>query len=186
MKGMDWKRAAMVLAVALLTACGMDSTAPTTPLQPSDADRSLLGFLTRVRPLNRSVALEQELEVSAVIGVRGGSLAIPETGFELKVPAGAVTRDTRFVVRALPGKAVAYEFEPHGTVFRRSLTASQSLDDTKPELGVLRGAYFPDRSLISPSGATALVSELLGGVTNLLQHSFTWRIDHFSGYIVAW
>lgn len=176
----------MVMAVALLTACGTDSSAPTAPLQPADADRSLLGFLTRVRPLNRYVALDDEIEVSAVIGSRGGTLSIPETGFELTVPSGAVTRDTRFVVRALPGKAVAYEFEPHGTVFRRSLTAKQSLDGTKPELGLLRGAYFPDRSLISPSGASALVSELLGGITNLLNHSFTWRIDHFSGYIVAW
>jgi hypothetical protein len=186
MKRIEWKRAAMIVVVSLLTACGMDSSAPTAPLQPADADRSLLGFLTRVRPLNRYVALDDEIEVAQVIGSRGGTIAIPETGFRLTVPAGAVTRDTRFVVRALTGKAVAYEFEPHGTVFRRSLVATQSLDGTKPELGILKGAYFPDRSLISPSGSLALVSELLGGVTDLLTHSFTWRIDHFSGYIVAW
>ncbi len=89
-------------------------------------------------------------------------------------------------MRALPGKAVAYEFEPHGTVFRRSLIAKQSLQRHPPQLGILQGAYFTDRSLINPSGTVALVTELLGGVTNLLDHSFTWRIDHFSGYIVAW
>lgn len=186
MKRIEWKRAAKIVAMALLTACGVDASAPTAPRQPTDPDRSLLGVLTSVRPLNRYVALADEIEVSAVIGASGGTIGIPETGFTLTVPAGAVLHDTHFVVRALPGKAVAYEFEPHGTVFRRSLVARQSLSGTKPELGLLKGAYFTDRSLISPSGAFALVSELLGGVTNLLNHTFTWRIDHFSGYIVAW
>ncbi|MEP7384212.1 MAG: hypothetical protein ABI910_21225 [Gemmatimonadota bacterium] len=181
-----WKRAAQIVAVALLTACGMDASAPTSPLQPADADRSLLGFLTHVRPLNRLVALDHDIEVSRTIGSGGGTIAIPETGFRLTVPAGAVTSNTRFVVRALEGTAVAYEFEPHGTVFRRSLVATQSLDGTIPRLGLLQAAYFRDRALINPSGLTAVVSELLGGVTNLLNHSFTWRIDHFSGYIVAW
>lgn len=186
MKRMAWKRAASLIAIALLSACGMDSTETTAPLQAPTAEHSLLDGLTRVRPLNRTVALDQEIEVSATIGAAGGRLSIPETGFELTVPAGAVLRDTRFTVRALAGTAVAYEFEPHGTTFRRPLLANQSLYGTKPALGLLQGAYFPDRSLLNPSGTSALVSELLGGVTNLLDRSFTWRINHFSGYIVAW
>ncbi len=186
MKRMTWKLGASLIALALLSACGTDSTETTAPLQPASAEHSLLDGLTRVRPLNRLVPLDHEIVVSATIGAAGGRLSIPETGFELTVPPGAVARHTRFSVRALAGTAVAYEFEPHGTTFRRPLVANQSLYGTKPALGLLRGAYFPDRSLINPSGTSALVSELLGGVLNLLDHSFTWRINHFSGYIVAW
>lgn len=175
-----------VMAVALLAACGSDASIPSAPLQPTEAHESLLSFLTRVRPLNRQVALPQDIEVSRTIGQSGGTISIPQTGFTLTVPAGAVLRDTRFVVRALEGTAVAYEFEPHGTVFRRPLVAQQSLHGTVPQLGLLRAGYFRDRSLVDPSGTVAIVSELLNGVTNLLQWSFTWRIEHFSGYILAW
>ncbi len=186
MKRMAWKRAAGLIAIALLSACGTDSTETTAPLQASNADHSLLDALTRVRPLNRTVPLDREIEVSATIGAAGGTLSIPETGFELTVPPGAVRRETHFTVRALAGGAVAYEFEPHGTTFERPLIANQSLYGTKPALGALQGAYFADRALINPAGTSALVSELLGGVTSLLDRSFTWRIRHFSGYIVAW
>ena len=47
----------------------------------------------------------------------------------------------------------------------------------------LRLGYYSDPGLLG--AVTATVSDLLGGVTDLLGWSFTAPIKHFSGYIVT-
>jgi hypothetical protein len=119
----------------------------------------------------------------------GGRLSIPAAGFELIVPKNAVKKSTKFTVTALKGKLVAYEFGPHGTTFPRALQAKQDLSGTDWNLLALRplsAAYFADKSDLNLARATALVSEVLSGATSPLTKQFSWPIEHFSGYIVAW
>ena len=113
----------------------------------------------------------------------------PAAGFELVVPRYAVKKSTRFTVTAIKGKLVAYEFGPHGTNFPRSLQAKQDLSVTDWNLLSLRpltAGYFADRSDLNLLRATALVSEIIRGLTIPLTKQFNFPIDHFSGYVVAW
>lgn len=181
-------RAVQLLAVATLAACAGDPASTNAPLLPTAPSAAEMGALMATTPLNRDVALRHDRSVARTIGTNGGTIRFPEVGLTITVPPGAVTRNTRFVVTALKGTAVAYEFQPHGTTFRRPLTAVQSLVGTQLPLGgaVLQAGYFPTRSLVDPAGASALVSEFIPGAVDARLASFRWNIDHFSGYIVAW
>lgn len=182
----------LALAGAGLVGCAPDSpTAP--PRVAADASTGLVGDLTgdlfAKNVLERKTALSRDITVSAIIGDEGGTLSIPAAGFTVTIPAGAVTASTKFTVTALKGSLVAYEFGPHGITFPRSLSARQDLRVTKwSELSLrpLVAGYFADRSALDLKNATALVSELLVGVISPLSEQFTFKIDHFSGYVVAW
>ncbi|MFN8668866.1 MAG: hypothetical protein U0164_16920 [Gemmatimonadaceae bacterium] len=180
-------RATQLLAVWALAACAGDPAAPSAPLQPHAPNTAEVGVLMATTPLVRDADLASDITVARNIGSNGGSISIPQVGFTLTVPRGAVARNTRFTVTALKGKAVAYEFQPHGTIFLRPLVASQSLAGIDvPQGSTLQGGYFPNRSLVDESGASALVAEFIAGSVSTRQNTFNWPIRHFSGYIVAW
>ncbi|MCC6929008.1 MAG: hypothetical protein IT359_08480 [Gemmatimonadaceae bacterium] len=182
--------ATQLLALWALAACAGDPAAPGTPassLQSHAPNTAEVGVLMATTPLVRDAALARDITVARRIGSGGGSIRIPQLGFTLTVPRGAVARTTRFTVTALKGKAVAYEFKPHGTVFLRPLVASQHLAGIDvPSGSTLQGGYFPDRSLVDASGASALVAEFIPGSVSEDNRTFNWPIRHFSGYIVAW
>jgi hypothetical protein len=139
--------------------------------------------------LTRKNALSADITVTAIIGKDGGTLSIPATGFHLTVPAGAVKLDTEFSVTALKGKLVAYEFGPHGITFDRPLEARQSLIGTDWSLLSLKplfAGYFTDKDHLDYATKTAQLSEVLSGATAPLTKQFSWHIEHFSGYVVAW
>lgn len=191
-----WKSCVRLAVVAMLAACSADpnGTATTAPLQPQSAAQAVqvgvlpIGTLTAVHPLTRRNPLRSDLSTSATIGAAGGTLRLPQVGFTLTVPAGAVTAPTNFSVTALAGAEVAYEFEPHGTVFLQPLTAVQELRGTRHTLAqsALMAGYFPDRSAVGTNGLGMLVSERIAGAVDPRRALFTWPIQHFSGYIVAW
>lgn len=191
-----WKSCVRLAAVAMLAACSADPnvTATTAPLQPHSAVQALevgplpIGTLTAVHPLTRRSPLRSDVATSATIGVAGGVLRLPQVGLTITVPPGAVTAPTDFSVTALAGTEVAYEFEPHGTVFLRPLTAVQELRGTRHTLAqsALMAGYFADRSSLNVTGLGMLVSERIAGAVDLRRTTFTWPIQHFSGYIVAW
>jgi ZU5 domain len=188
-KSLRLPRVLGTLLAFVAASCSSDPVSPAakTPAAPNAI--FLLDQLVPVKGLTRDRELAKDLTVSEVIGSRGGTIEIPEAGFQLVVPKNAVKQDTRFQVTAIRGKLVAYEFEPHGTTFRVSLSARQSLSGTNATLlnsMFLRGAYFPDRSLLDVQKATAEVSELIGGLFTPLTKTFAFPIDHFSGYVIAW
>ena len=183
----------IVLAFTAMGFAGCSADSPTAPKFQSDPSAGLvtdlLGGLLTKNVLERKTALTRDITVSAVIGDKGGTLSIPAAGFTVTIPAGAVKGPTNFSVTALKGTLVAYEFGPHGIKFARSLTARQDLNVTKWGLLSLRplvAGYFADKSQLNVSDATALVSEVLNGVIAPLSQQFTFKIDHFSGYVVAW
>jgi hypothetical protein len=198
MMRMPWKKSLQLAAIVLLAACNSDvtgndaaqpSAAPSASIGVLDPALSpVVGSLTAMQPLYRKVPLAQDVRVARTIGRAGGTIRLPQAGFTLTVPPGAVSGPTQFVVNALQGREVAYEFEPHGTVFAKSLVAVQDLKVTRERqvLGTLMAGYFADRSLLSASGVGALVSERIPGLVDPRRRDFQWPIDHFSGYIVAW
>ena len=183
----------IVLAFTAMGFAGCSADSPTAPKFQSDPSSGLvtdlLGGLLKKNVLERKTALTKDITVSAVIGEKGGTLSIPAAGFTVTIPAGAVNAPTNFSVTAIKGTMVAYEFGPHGIKFAKSLVARQDLNVTKWGLLSLRplvAGYFADRSALDLRNATALVSEVLSGVIAPLSQQFTFKIDHFSGYVVAW
>ena len=183
----------IVLAFTAMGFAGCSADSPTAPKFQSDPSAGLvtelLGGLLQKSVLERKNGLNKDITVSAVIGKEGGTLSIPAAGFTVTIPAGAVKAPTNFSVTALKGTLVAYEFGPHGIKFAKSLSAKQDLGVTKWGILSLRplvAGYFADKSALDLRNATALVSEVLSGVIAPLSQQFTFKIDHFSGYVVAW
>jgi hypothetical protein len=187
------------LALALtLAACSADQvTAPPQMKAPaSDPSASLLGGLlgtvtgvlnlTTNEAIQRTKPLAAPITVMKTIGYDGGTLSIPEAGVTVTVPRGALYRTTTITMTARAGSLVAYDFSPTGTTFNKPLLFNQSLKGTNVNLlqvPFLRLGYYSDPGLLGD--VTAVVSDLLGGVVNLLDWSFNAPIKHFSGYVVT-
>ena len=71
----------------------------------------------------------------------GGTISIPETGFTMTFPEGAVTTRIRITVTA-DEKYVAYKMEPAGTQFSKEVPLSQSLAATELTGHALRRRLF--------------------------------------------
>ena len=182
---------ARLLSLFLLAGCTRDGVSPVEPTAalPSTASPALLGLLP-VRGLTRSTALAEDISVTAVIGKNGGTIAIPQAGLTLVVPAGAVGSNVTFRATALAGRLVAYEFEPHGLKFAVPLQFKQDLKKTSVTslltAPLMQGAYFTDQTKLDQSSGVALASELLPATIDVLNFRVGFPIRHFSGYLVSW
>ena len=181
---------ARLLSIVLLAGCARDAASPVEPTAlPPKPNAALLGILP-VRGVTRATPLSKDISVSAVIDKKGGTLSIPEAGLTLVVPPNAVSSKTTFTAKALAGKLVAYEFEPHGTRFAVPLQFQQDLKKTSLlsalTAPLMQGAYFADPSLLDQKHERAFATELLPAVTDLLKGRVGFPINHFSGYLVSW
>jgi hypothetical protein len=186
-------------AVALLLAtagCSVDRTptafAPATATSPRSGDLVgglvgiVSGVLRTVTGVRRTTPLAAPITVVRVVGASGGTLRIPEAGVTVQIPSGALKKDTEITMTARAGSLIAYDFAPHGIVFARPLVFTQSLRGTTVSLLSplsLKLGYYEDPSLLTET--TGVVSQLIGGVTNLLTGTFTSAIPHFSGYMMS-
>jgi hypothetical protein len=175
----------VITATALFAAVGgcgdpVSSGARSTPAEPSYG--LLSGVLTSV--VQRLVPLRQNYVATATIGRAGGTIRIPEAGFTLTVPAGALSSPVTMRATALAGTSVAYRLEPHGLVFQQEPTIAQDLSLTgvvSQLLSIrLAGGYFADESTLT--GGTVLVTEERPATVDLLRLRMTFNIRHFSGY----
>jgi len=190
-----------VAATGALGACFSDSTSPSEPkAAPAQARFSTLSDGQAMQAaLAQGLLWEQprtsSKSVTKIIGSQGGNIDIGETGVHLIVPPGAVAASTRFTITALPGSVVAYDFQPHGTVFAVPLTFSQDLGPTNfghvklPPgfISVIQGGYFSSQWSIDQSSGVAVVQELIPA-----RSDWTWTggaisfpIRHFSGYLIS-
>ena len=188
-------RLTMALAtLGLLSACSPDApTAPASVERNNGLIGSVLGTTTgrlpQVTSLLRSVELASPITRSRTFDGAGGLLEIPELGFSLSVPAGAISSPTlRISVTAVAGKMVAYDFEPHGTTFLMPLTFTQQLRGSNGLSSLLLGAtlsggYFKSNTQLNASGGTALIDESFSVLLRGTSASF--KISHFSGYMVS-
>jgi hypothetical protein len=190
---------ALAIGLLLAVGCSQDrSTGPASISAPTAvAQPDLLGGvvggltsvlkLTTVSGLQRSTPLPNDITVERTIGIYGGTLSIPAAGVTVVVPIGALPGPTQITMTARKGSLVAYDFGPHGITFRVPLIFTQKLNGTNATVlnaPLLKLSYYGDSSLLGQT--TALVSDLIGGVVNLLNWSFTAPIKHFSGYLVSW
>jgi hypothetical protein len=187
--------AALVLGASLLvTGCADLPTAPEPVADPAaDPSYGLLGSdgllsgLTgrggggggEVSVLERRVPLERDEVVTRTIGRRGGVIRLPEAGLTVVFPWGALRSDTEITVTAPAGDLVGYHFAPHGIQFRRSVTIMQDLDLRRVlSLDRLSAHYFDGE--LQPK-----VTSLERLTLWLLRTLGIFKIDHFSGYVIA-
>jgi hypothetical protein len=205
-------------AVALMAACADAPSSPARPLAPSAPSLANAGApdpngapdeqhanppawatgsygtslatpvvatgLLRTQPLAASVS------VTYTATNRGGYFALPEAGLQVFVPRGAVAAETplTMTVTALPGNAVAYEFQPHGVVFNKPLIVVQDLRVTnwQTKSTTLDVGYFAGNGDLDPTAGTALVRERMLNHLDVTGARLYWAVPHFSGYMVAW
>jgi len=144
---------------------------------------SLKSYLEAVI-LERNQLIENDIVVSATIGKNGGTISIPETGFELIIPKGAVSKNVKFTVTAMAGKSVAYDFQPHGMIFKQPLQFRQNSFYTVGWWNAGNGGYFKDPSQIDAFKGTAKKID----ETIPLYWDQNWMVLdlwHFSGYLVS-
>ena len=179
-----------VLAIGIAGCSDSRSASPTAPSVATAAPREglILGFISTSPVLRRTSSLSGDLTVSALIGSEGGVLTIPEAGLRLVVPAGAVSVPTQFSATAVHGKAVAYEFQPHGARFAKPLVVTQELRGTEwfgvPLLN-FRAGYFADRKQLDTENATVQLDEILPLSLDLLRLQARFDVAHFSGYVIS-
>jgi hypothetical protein len=176
-----------LVAVVLLVACTVDSPFPVAPPDVAPMVASDDGT-QRAAALLRKKALATDVTASARIGPEGGSLAIPQVGFRMVVPQGALSASTLVTVRASAGPLVVYEFAPHGTTFAVPVRISQDLGGTawtKVKISAIEGAYFALPSQLDPLRGEAIIDEFLATSVDPLTRMAGFSITHFSGYILA-
>ena len=106
------------------------------------------------------------------------------------MPANAfASQSLEFRVRARAGSVVAYEFEPHGTVFRVPLQLAQAYRGTSYEAladrsGVEVG-YFASGGDIDEDTRTAHVTELRAPTADVAAARLRVNVSHFSGYMLS-
>jgi hypothetical protein len=199
---------AMAVIAVILAACS-DGAVPSAPAAARSAAPEIVDALARANAiafsfpesyiaqgLLREKPLARAVTVKQVIKSGGGHIDVPGTDFRLEIPKGAFSAaSTTFTVTALPGSAVAYNFEPHGAQFRVPLKFVQKLDHTnlrglklppgfQPEIG---GAYFADAGMIDPVTGIAVVSEMMPAdiVATWSGKELSFPIWHFSGYMAS-
>lgn len=147
----------------------------------------VLGLLIPAKAVSRVTPLAHDIKVSKTIGSNGGYLEIPQAGFRIDVPRGAVRKNTVFTATAVAGYVIAYEFTPEGAQFSKELTITQSLHGTdwhKKGFKNAKGGYFSDRDLIDQLLRVVLTLELLPARVTP-SNSIKFNVKHFSGYMVA-
>ena len=172
----------LAIVAAALTACADNTSSSVAPnLEIVDPAQHAYG-------LAKKSETTAPITVSAEIGRKGGWIQLPEVGFALYVPERAVKKNTTFSVTALPGKMVAYEFEPHGTTFDKPLYLVQNIngvDMTGKEIAKLEVGYFKNSAQVDDNEQIATINEFLP-IFYDAQHSVLYApITHFSGYMIA-
>jgi hypothetical protein len=191
------RRTAAVLGLSLFVgACAVD--APSAPVAPdTQAANGLLGstlglvngLLSNVTALLRLTPLNAPITRSVTVNnATGGVLLVPETGLEVIIPAGALpTSQMTITVKALAGRAVAYDFEPHGTQFVKPLQFRQSLGLTLytllPIKPALSGGYFANTNQVNTTTGRSNLNEVLNAT--VVGGTVRFDIKHFSGYMVS-
>lgn len=188
----------LIVATVAASACNFDQVnapAATGPVVPASLSRlsdsiKAAGQLVLLETgLLRDVPLLEPVVVSQMITwKKGGKIEIKELGLEVDVPKEAIEGDSLLItVTALPGVAVAYDFQPHGTKFLKPLEFEQSLKDSnwggQKLKATLYGGYFASADQIDMASGLAIVNELI--TAYVTGNKVEFDIWHFSGYMVS-
>ncbi len=194
-----------VLAVATtLSACNADRLVAPAPAPSPEFNASqtkVSDALAKLKDLMASPpsitmtglqweqALQAPVSRSFVVTFKkGGKLEIKELGFKIDVPKGAILTDSlRVTVTALEGRAVAYSFEPHGTLFVLPVSIEQGLNSTSWKnnkgKGLFNVGYFAHDWQVNSLSGNALINDVLPAWLD--QDKLYFDVFHFSGYMVS-
>jgi hypothetical protein len=191
----------VALSVFVLASCA--DQAVTDPLAPTNAafskgpGSSVSSAVTDPSQLNlKAVWWKKQhkttVSVSQTIGASGGTISIPETGFSMSFPAGAVAGPIKITVTS-DDKYVAYKMEPSGTRFAKDVTVTQQLNTTtlygQPLHGLLYVGYIGDDNAKLTGRIPVLELEpsktIFSPLSALLPEAHVWIIRHFSRYMLA-
>ena len=172
------------------------SCAPDTPTQPaaSRASASLVGDLggtvdgvvgttggavggvvAVVAPQLLVCPTSKSYSSTKTIGRYGGTINVGPHTFT--VPAGALDSSVKITASAPAGDYVKVDFQPQGLRFAKSASLSLSYRECGLVEGLLlKVAYVSDQQKIL---------ELVGSSNSILNQTVTGKIDHFSGYAIA-
>ena len=144
--------------------------------------------------------VNQTRSVSGVIGYNGGSLAIGGSDFTIAFPKGALTTSTWITITSDASGYVSYDMKPHGLRFAKPVIVTQRLDHTAvygtPVALNAACAYFSTTPLNLSGSLKALEIETTtiysaptsgqqNGQNQLVPEVETWRLNHFSRYMLA-
>jgi hypothetical protein len=190
----------MTVAVALAgTACS--DTSPTAPAiqRTGSASSNLLGLggsgggvvgtLTSllIAPIHRTTPLPADVSWSFTAGPGGAVSSNSAVGLTIVIPYGALSSTETITVTALAGAPVAYRFEPHLT-FSKNVALNQNTNGTDVGLLsslLLSGAHFDGDTLEVNADGLALVTETVPALLSIFSHTVSFKVGHFSGWIVA-
>lgn len=184
----------------LATACADAPTAP-RPVATDAPSRGLLGVVGGVvdgvvstvqgvlTPVNGLLwaTPATAATVSGVIGAEGGSIAIAN-GARLIVPRGAVAGPVTFSIARVPGRIVAYDFQPHGIRFAVPVQIEYSIAGLVPRgasTSNIEGAYFENGAALDQVTGGAQVTEFRPTVVSPDRSVVRFTVEHFSGYMVS-
>jgi hypothetical protein len=177
-------------AIAVAAACSSESATATAPAELDVAVRANTlppGQARKVLGLERLTAVSKPLTVSKRFTAKdGGTLALSDLNVKLTIPKGALPRDTMTItMTVIPGKIVAYDFEPHGTKFLKSLTLSVDVKATKHALkkSPLFGGYFKSNAQVDAANGVVTITEAISA--SLKGNILTLNLWHFSGWMVS-
>ena len=133
-----------------------------------------------------------QVRVSKTIDQSGGRISIPETGFTMDVPAGALSSPLTITVTS-DDRYVAYKMEPTGTQFKKVVTITQSLRSTtlagQPLRNQLFAAFIPDDNTELSGKVPVLEIEpsttIFSPLNARIPEAQVWIIRHFSRYMLA-
>ena len=145
--------------------------------------------LVTATALMRTTPITVPIMRSVTLHATGGTLQIPEAGLMVTIPRGAVGDSTATITAtALPGSAVAYDFQPHGAKFLTQLKINQSLAATTwaGNTGMMNigAGYFASNSQVNTYTGAAQLNEVITGT--VAGGTYQFYVGHFSGYLVSW
>jgi hypothetical protein len=178
------------MLVAVLASCSPD--APTQPQAPQ-ASASLVdglvgtvdavvgtaggaigGTIGSVAPALLVCPTANSYTSTKVIGPAGGVIKVGPHTFT--VPTGALTTNVKITASAPAGSYVKVDFQPEGLRFAKSTQLTLSYRECGFVEGLLLRVAYVDEGRIL---------ELVGSSNSILSQTVTGKVDHFSGYAIA-
>jgi hypothetical protein len=189
-------RRLLTLAVGLI-AVACTEAGPTNPtLAPPSSSVHFVGTapgqLLSVHTVNWPGNHSSQYSVSGLItAAGGGTLTIPEAGFTISFPAGALNQDIQITIIALSGASVAYDMFPHGLRFNKPVIATQAIPAGSGRKGgaPIFCAYLDSAHENIGANGVALAAEIELSFTDFDAFAnpirSRWYLNHFSRYILA-
>jgi hypothetical protein len=130
-------------------------------------------------------------KVKQVIGPEGETISLPDRGFTMVFPTGAVAAPVHIEIFS-DKYYVAYTMKPAGTVFLKDVTITQLLKPTALKLDMMRdelhAAYIGDSVQLSHSVPVLELEPsrtIFSTTLPFLPEAHVWIIRHFSRYMLA-